>query len=90
VIPEGERLPDFAVYIPAMSLPRIFGTTLATVPARVRGGCSVRKYLRAKPSRSGCGRRSPKDWLFLGNFISQGVFFFDFSTIAPTLRGFIA
>jgi len=35
VIPEGEVLPDFAVYIPAMSLPRIFGTTLATVSAQV-------------------------------------------------------
>jgi Tfp pilus assembly protein PilF len=35
VMPEGAPLPDFAVYIPAMSLPRIFGTTLATVPAQV-------------------------------------------------------
>jgi Flp pilus assembly protein TadD len=35
VIPEGAVLPDFSVYIPAMSLPRIFGTTLATVPAAV-------------------------------------------------------
>ncbi len=35
VIPEGELLPDFAVYIPATSLPRIFGTTLATVPAQI-------------------------------------------------------
>ncbi len=35
VIPEGDLLPDFAVYIPAMSLPRIFGTTLATVPAQI-------------------------------------------------------
>jgi Flp pilus assembly protein TadD len=35
VIPEGAPLPDFAVYIPAMSLPRIFGTTLATIPAEI-------------------------------------------------------
>jgi Tfp pilus assembly protein PilF len=35
VIPECESLPDFSVYIPAMSLPRIFKTTLATVPAPI-------------------------------------------------------
>ena len=35
VIPEGAPLPDFAVYIPAMSLPRVFGTTSANVPAQV-------------------------------------------------------
>jgi Tfp pilus assembly protein PilF len=35
VIPEGAPLPDFAVYIPAMSLPRIFATTLATIPVQV-------------------------------------------------------
>ncbi len=35
VIPEGAPLPEFSVYIPAMSLPRVFGTTLATVPAQI-------------------------------------------------------
>jgi len=35
VIPEGAPLPDFAVYIPAMSLPRIYATTMATVPDQV-------------------------------------------------------
>lgn len=31
----GETLPDFDVYCPMMSLPLVFGTTLATVPAEV-------------------------------------------------------
>jgi len=32
VIEPGQPLPEFDCHIPAMSLPRIFGTTLATVP----------------------------------------------------------
>jgi Tfp pilus assembly protein PilF len=35
VFSDGEQLPDFAVFVPAMSLPRIFHTTVATVPGRV-------------------------------------------------------
>jgi tetratricopeptide (TPR) repeat protein/ADP-heptose:LPS heptosyltransferase/glycosyltransferase involved in cell wall biosynthesis len=35
LVPEGEPLPDFDVYAPLMSLPRIFGTTLATIPANI-------------------------------------------------------
>ena len=35
VFAEGELLPDFDVYAPLMSLPKIFGTTLASVPASV-------------------------------------------------------
>jgi len=35
VVPEGSLLPDFEVYAPLMSLPRIFGTSLATIPAEV-------------------------------------------------------
>ena len=35
VVVEGETLPDFEVYAPIMSLPRIFGTTLSTIPAVV-------------------------------------------------------
>jgi Tfp pilus assembly protein PilF len=35
VIPEGAPIPDFAVYIPAMSLPRVFGTTAASIPAEI-------------------------------------------------------
>jgi Tfp pilus assembly protein PilF len=42
VIAEGEPLPAFDVYAPLMSLPRILGTTLATVPANI-------PYLSADP-----------------------------------------
>ncbi|MEB3342496.1 tetratricopeptide repeat protein, partial [Okeania sp.] len=31
----GEKLPDFDLQIPLMSLPRIFGTTLETIPAEI-------------------------------------------------------
>ncbi len=43
VISEGATLPEFEVFAPLMSLPRILGTTLATVPARV-------PYLVADPA----------------------------------------
>jgi Tfp pilus assembly protein PilF len=43
VIPEGAPLPEYAVYIPAMSLPRVFGTTLESIPAQV-------PYLTADPA----------------------------------------
>jgi Tfp pilus assembly protein PilF len=43
VISEGAPLPQFQVYAPLMSLPRILGTTLATVPTRV-------PYLTADPA----------------------------------------
>jgi Tfp pilus assembly protein PilF len=43
VIPEGAILPEFQVYAPMMSLPRMLGTTLANVPARV-------PYLAADPA----------------------------------------
>ena len=43
VISEGATLPEFHVYAPLMSLPRIVGTTLANVPARV-------PYLSADPA----------------------------------------
>jgi hypothetical protein len=35
VIPRGETLPPFDLQLPLMSLPRIFGTTLDTIPADV-------------------------------------------------------
>jgi tetratricopeptide (TPR) repeat protein len=35
LVPRGEPLPDFDVHAPLLSLPRIFGTTLATLPADV-------------------------------------------------------
>ncbi len=44
LLPQGEFLPPFDVWAPLLSLPRIFGTTLATVPATV-------PYLFADPQR---------------------------------------
>jgi tetratricopeptide (TPR) repeat protein len=41
-VPAGEAAPDFAVHLPLLSLPRVLGTTPATVPARV-------PYLAAEP-----------------------------------------
>lgn len=35
VVPEGAAVPEFDAYIPLMSLPRVFNTTLATIPAEV-------------------------------------------------------
>ncbi len=35
LVPESSGLPDFQVHAPLMSLPRLFGTTLATIPAIV-------------------------------------------------------
>ena len=35
VVAEGELLPEFAVYVPLMSLPLILGTTLSSIPVRV-------------------------------------------------------
>ncbi len=42
VVADGEPLPGFDLHLPLMSLPRLFGTTLATIPADV-------PYLRADP-----------------------------------------
>jgi tetratricopeptide (TPR) repeat protein len=44
VMPEGELLPAFDVQAPLMSLPRLFGTTLTSIPARV-------PYLSPEPER---------------------------------------
>ncbi len=35
LVAEGSELPPFDVHLPLLSLPRVFGTTLATVPATV-------------------------------------------------------
>ncbi len=35
LVRKGDPLPDFAVHAPLMSLPRLLGTTLATIPADV-------------------------------------------------------
>jgi hypothetical protein len=44
VIARGEPLPPFDLQLPLMSLPRVFGTTLDTIPADV-------PYLHAEPAR---------------------------------------
>ncbi|HYG89066.1 MAG TPA: glycosyltransferase family 9 protein [Azospirillum sp.] len=43
ILSEGERAPDYAAHVPLMSLPRIFGTVEATIPASV-------PYIRAPAS----------------------------------------
>jgi tetratricopeptide (TPR) repeat protein len=42
IVPQGETLPEFDVHAPLLSLPRILGTTLATLPTQV-------PYLSADP-----------------------------------------
>lgn len=42
VVTDGDPLPDFDVHLPLMSLSRLLGTTLSTIPANV-------PYLRADP-----------------------------------------
>jgi tetratricopeptide (TPR) repeat protein len=44
VIPRGETLPPFDLQLPLMSLPRVFGTTLDTIPADV-------PYLHPDPAK---------------------------------------
>src|SRR5262249_36905666 len=44
LVAEGERLPDYDVQVPLMSLPGLFGTTVATIPAPV-------PYLHADSAR---------------------------------------
>jgi hypothetical protein len=58
VIPRGEVLPGFDAHVPLMSLPRIFATTLDTIPSRV-------PYMTAPPS--GFTIANPaKNWLKVG------------------------
>ena len=58
VIPRGEDLPDFDAHVALLSLPRIFATTLETIPSRV-------PYLRPPPS--GVVLTSPADnWRKVG------------------------
>jgi hypothetical protein len=52
--------------------------------------CGARKLLIEDLSRWDSRTRSPKNTRLLPSFASQNGFFFDFSTISPTLRGFIA
>ena len=62
VLSEGERVPAYAAHVPLMSLPRIFGTTEATIPASV-------PYIRAPsslpllpPRDAGCSLRAGLVW----------------------------
>jgi len=51
VVARGDALPQFDCHCPLMSLPHVFGTTLATVPARVpylRAGVDKVRYWRAR------------------------------------------
>jgi tetratricopeptide (TPR) repeat protein len=50
VVARGAPLPTFAAHLPMMSLPRIFGTTLESIPWRG-------PYLRADPQRAAEWRR---------------------------------
>ena len=49
IVPEGSPLPPFDVYAPLLSLPRLLGTTVANVPARV-------PYIAADPALVDCWR----------------------------------
>lgn len=61
VVADGEPLPGFDLHLPLMSLPRLFGTTLATIPADV-------PYLRTDPVdvRAWNGRLGGKDQFKIG------------------------
>ncbi|MFL6727777.1 MAG: tetratricopeptide repeat protein, partial [Sphingomicrobium sp.] len=50
VIASGDKLPHYDVQRPLMSLPRVFGTTLDTIPAKI-------PYLRAEPARAAAWRQ---------------------------------
>lgn len=62
ILSEGERVPAYAAHAPLMSLPRIFGTTEATIPASV-------PYIRVAssspplpPRDAGCSLRVGLVW----------------------------
>ena len=49
VVAQGETLPPFSAHVPMLSLPRVFGTTLESVPWRG-------PYIHADPARSAAWR----------------------------------
>jgi tetratricopeptide (TPR) repeat protein len=51
VIPRGEPLPPFDLQLPMMDLPRLFGTTLDTIPTGI-------PYLHADPARTAAWRQA--------------------------------
>jgi len=55
IIVKGQALPPFDLHCPLLSLPRIFGTTLATMPAEV-------PYLHADPEEAGQWQRRLADY----------------------------
>lgn len=61
VIAAGEPLPSFDLHCPLLSLPRVLGTTLDTIPAQI-------PYLKADPRRVGIWRERlrPLDGLRVG------------------------
>lgn len=66
VVDQNEALPDFDVYIPAMSLPHVLGTTLDTIPSQV-------PYLRPDPRRTEAwNREMPTDGRFRIGLVWQG------------------
>jgi tetratricopeptide (TPR) repeat protein len=50
IVARGDRLPSFDLHCPLLSLPRVFGTTLDTIPAAT-------PYLAADPARTADWRR---------------------------------
>jgi len=60
VLASGDSLPEFDCHCPLLSLPRVLGTTIATIPNQV-------PYLAAEPERIGFWReRLPKAGLRVG------------------------
>ena len=62
----------------------------ATTVRPARSGCAARKSLIIDVSRLVSERPSPKNRRYFPDFASQTGVFLDFSTILPTLRGFVA
>jgi Flp pilus assembly protein TadD len=62
---EGEPLPAYDAYLPLLSLPRVFGTTPATIPATVpylEAPAAERAAARAALARAGATRRVGLCW----------------------------
>jgi tetratricopeptide (TPR) repeat protein len=56
VVPRGQQLPPFALHLPLMDLPRVFGTTLDSIPAAI-------PYLYADTAKLARWRRALGDSL---------------------------
>ncbi len=65
VIARGEPLPDFDAHLPIMSLPRVFGATMATIPNRVpylSADATATEIWRARLAQDGVGLRIGLAW----------------------------